>query len=329
MRKLSQNVECITPASDEELRRYLVSDEELDLFKTLGCRSFIVVPLAARNTIYANITFVSGRREFDEQDLLVATEIARILGLSADNAKLYGEAQKAVRIRDEILGIVAHDLKNPLAAIRLTSQVFQRRFPPTEDAPVPAAQVNHMLQSIDRSVERAIRLITDLLDFSKMTSGKMQINPQAVSADHLLMDAMEYLNPLASERSLALEWRNESRGRKVQCEPERIQQVLSNLIGNAIKFTPPNGKIVITAKLVGPDLAFSVSDNGPGIPEEDISHLFERFWQAAKTKELGSGLGLPICKGIVDAHRGRIWVTSQLGEGSTFHFTLPLADLLC
>src|SRR5690606_4801221 len=158
-----------------------------------------------------------------------------------------------------------------------------------------------------------IRLITDLLDFEKATSGRLQVDPKPVSVEQLLSEAVELLRPLALERSLDLNWKSDAPERKVQCEPERIQQVLSNLLGNAIKFTPPKGRIEVRAEDRSSEMLCSVSDTGPGIAAHDMKHLFERYWQAKKTHELGSGLGLPICKGIVEAHRGRIWAESVVG----------------
>lgn len=329
MRAFPRELMPFTPSSDAELRSYLSSDEELALFKKLRSKSFMILPLFARGSVFGNITFVSSHRAFNDNDLSFAKELAGILGLSADNARLYVESQNAIHSRDEVLGVVAHDLKNPLSAIRLSSQVFKRKIEQSENGLIPISQVEKLLQSIDRSVERATRLITDLLDFEKATSGRMQINPRPVSVDNLLAESVEFLKPLAQERSLDLTWKNESPEHKVQCEPERIQQVLSNLIGNAIKFTQPKGKIEVLSQVRGAEMVFSVRDNGPGIKAHDLPHLFERYWQAQKTQELGSGLGLPICKGIVEAHRGQIWAESILGEGSTFFFTLPLTDLSC
>ena len=324
-RSLVKDIEQFTTGNDEDLRNYLVSEEEMNLFKTLGCRSFIVVPVVARGTVFSNVTFAWTHKVSDNADLYIAKEIGRFLSLSADNARLYSDAQKAIRVRDEVLGVVAHDLKNPLSAISLSSQSFQRRFKLTDDEMIPAPQVKKMLQSVDRSVDRAIRLITDLLDFSSATSGMMKVDARPVSVDSLLAEAIEFLRPLAIERSLNLNCVNAPPRLEVLCDSERVQQVLSNLIGNAIKFTQPTGSITVSTRVEDAYLVFSIQDNGPGISEVDLPHLFERYWRVAKTKELGSGLGLAIAKGIVEAHGGRIWAESKIGEGSTLSFTLPIA----
>jgi len=327
LKSLPNETIFLPSVNDETLRKYYFSEDQITLMKLMGMASLIIVPLAARGKVFGSMTFVSAQKQFAKDDVYYAEEITRTVGLSVDNTKLFEEAQKAIRIRDEVLAVVSHDLKNPLSAIQLTTQVFQRKFQITNDATIPTAQIQKMMQSIERATTRAILLITDLLDFSKVTSGKLEVVLKPVPVGQLISESVDFLKILALERSLDLNWETQSTDLEVQCELGRIQQVLSNLIGNAIKFTPPGGKINVKAEKLQNEMIFSVRDTGPGIHQQDIPHLFERYWQAKETKQFGSGLGLAICKGIIDAHHGRIWAESEFGHGSVFYFTLPLVEL--
>jgi signal transduction histidine kinase len=142
----------------------------------------------------------------------------------------------------------------------------------------------------------------------------------------LLEEVVELHQPLAQQKMLRLEGQVIGRDRGMRCDRPRILQVLSNLIGNSIKFTPQGGAITVRAELGGSEARFSVTDSGSGIAPDELSHIFERFWQARRAARTGAGLGLAIAKGIVEAHRGKIWAESVPGKGSTFFFTLPLDD---
>ncbi len=221
-----------------------------------------------------------------------------------------GLAERAARAREEILAIVSHELRNHLAVIRMASTQTRAA------APEPAGQ-------IDRAARRMERLIEDLLDLARIESGKIAIVASPCWASALIAEAVEAMRPLAAKRSVAL--RVETAEIEVACERERVLQVLANLIDNAIKHTPPGGSIVVRAARSDPGHArFDVEDTGAGIAPEDIPHIFDRYWQA-KTAREGAGLGLYISKGIVDAHGGQMSLQSELGRGSQFSFTLPLA----
>jgi signal transduction histidine kinase len=178
---------------------------------------------------------------------------------------------------------------------------------------------------VRRAAERMNRLIQDLLDVRRVDSGGMVVEPKSEHIDGLMAEALEMLRPLASAASLSLEYDAPSEVPCVAADSARLLQVLSNLIGNAIKFTPPGGRVWIEVEPSDDEVRIAVSDTGPGIPADQVPHIFGRFWQGRSSDRRGIGLGLAIAKGIVEAHGGRIWVESQVGEGSRFIFTLPIA----
>jgi signal transduction histidine kinase len=170
------------------------------------------------------------------------------------------------------------------------------------------------------------RLISDLLDIASIDAGRLAVEPQPQSAASLLQEASELFQLLAAERSIRMSLDVPSDPLQVSADRERVLQVLSNLIGNALKFTPAGGSIQLRAQLEPAWVRLSVVDTGPGVPPEQLPHVFDRYWQAKRSGRLGIGLGLSIAKGIVEAHGGRIWAESVAGSGSSFHFTLAVAD---
>jgi signal transduction histidine kinase len=186
-------------------------------------------------------------------------------------------------------------------------------------------QIHDLTNKIQRAVERMVLLISDLLDFSKIQSGVFSVNPCTERLENIILSAIEGMKTLAEARQQAVQCRIDANLPEVAADGQRVGQVLSNLLSNAIKFTRQGGKIIVSARQRDNTIVVSVSDEGPGIPRENLLKVFDRFWQAEETKQEGSGLGLSIAKGIIAAHNGKIWVESELGKGSSFYFTLPLA----
>ncbi len=297
--------------------------ERLETIKQLNPRSMICVPLLASGRVLGAVTFVatvSGRR-FDADDLAMAEELARRAGLAVENARLFREAQAATGARDEMLSIVAHDLRNPLNTIIMAADLVME-LPPSAD--VSAGR--RSLDMIRRAADRMNRLIQDLLDVKRIEGGRLAVEPRPQSVTTVVNEAVEMLRPLASGSSLTLRADAPADLPRAQLDPARIHQVLSNLVGNAIKFTPAGGSITVRAEPWAGELRVTVIDTGPGIAPELLPHLFGRYWQANRRDHRGIGLGLAIAKGIVEAHNGRIWVESAVGQGSHFHFTLPLSS---
>ncbi|MBI4509840.1 MAG: MASE1 domain-containing protein [Deltaproteobacteria bacterium] len=247
---------------------------------------------------------------------VVVSERNRALG---ESVRLLREAQKAVQTREDILAVVSHDLRNPLGAVSVTARQLSK-IPEKMDP----EKLRVRAELILRAAGRMERLIADLLDFSVIEAGQLTIQRQPCVAPDLVEEALRALQPLTAEKNIQLEAQVEANGAKVSGDRERIQQVFSNLVGNSIKFTPPEGRISIKAFVRGERVVFSVSDNGPGIPEQDLPRIFDRYFRSPSGERRGAGLGLFIAKGIVLAHGGRIWAESKLGAGSTFYFDLPL-----
>ncbi len=229
------------------------------------------------------------------------------------------ELRLAVRSRDAVLGIVAHDLRNPLYGISLALDLLCRRVGG------PERRNQRPIEAIRRQVARMNRLIQDLLDVARLDAGALTIRPDRVPADKLVLEAEESQRPIIAAASLDLRTDIQAGLPDLWADRDRLLQVFENLVGNAAKFTNPSGRVTIGAATREHDILFWVADTGAGIPAEHVEHLFDRFWQASRTDRRGAGLGLPIAKGIVEAHGGTMWVESHLGVGTTFYFTIPLA----
>jgi signal transduction histidine kinase len=224
-------------------------------------------------------------------------------------------ARKAVVARDELLGIVAHDLRNPLGAITLKAKVLQKKG--ETDATRTTAE------SIEKLAFRMDHLIKSMLDVATIEAGRFTVNPLPCPAPDLLREALDVFEPLAAAKQIRLHSASPDPRLVVWADRERILQVLSNLLGNALKFTPAGGTVAIGAARQDDTVRFSVADSGPGVAPASLDHIYDRFWKDETRREKGTGLGLFIAKGIVDAHGGRIWVDGQPGRGATFYFTLP------
>jgi signal transduction histidine kinase len=224
-----------------------------------------------------------------------------------------------LRAREEIVGVVSHDLRNPVAAVKMLARTLLR------DPKAVGAPAHETIELISQAAEQMDVLIRDLLDVSRLDAGKLAIAPVSVETSALLTESLQTLRPLVAGKEIGLDLQIESGLPKVMADPERIQQALSNLVGNAIKFSPTGSRIAIVARKETDEVIISVVDNGSGIPAEHLPRVFDRWWQSSRTNRHGAGLGLAIAKGIVEAHGGRIWIDSTSGEGTTASFTLCVA----
>jgi signal transduction histidine kinase len=250
----------------------------------------------------------------------LAETLAEQAAIAIENARLYRGAVQATQLRDQVLGVVAHDLRNPLSTILLQAAALKRR------GPEPERRSQKQIEGIYRAATRMNRLIQDLLDVALMESGQLTVERAPLSASDLVTAAVEMQKPLAS--SLSIELRIEM-GREVPeawADRDRLLQVFENLLANAIKFTKAGGCITVGTASRDREVVFRVTDTGSGIASENLPRIFDQFWQATRTGRQGAGLGLPIAKGIVEAHGGRIWVESVEGRGTTFSFTIPKAS---
>jgi signal transduction histidine kinase len=229
------------------------------------------------------------------------------------------DAEVLARAREDVLGVVAHDLRNPLNQIIMTTQLLVG-----QDFPV--ARRRELLEAATRSGFQMSRLINDLLDTVRLQAGRLTLDLEDVPVNTILQQADDTLGPIAEDRHIHLETALPNEDIIVSADPVRVSQLLGNLVGNALKFTPEHGSVKLQVVRAGEEIVFKVTDTGPGIPSADIEHLFDKFWQARRNDHRGVGLGLAIAKSIVEAHGGRISVQSTVGVGSTFSFTLPLAS---
>jgi signal transduction histidine kinase len=287
--------------------------------KTLCPRSLVAVPFMVDGRVAGDLAFYisdSGRR-YEANDVTLLEDLARSASAAVDNARLYHLAERATSARDQMLGVVAHDLRNPLGTIIMASSFLAE----TMDVASPG---HRFVKMMHRAGERMNRLIGDLLDVKRMENGRLAVEPKPIPAGVLLSEAAEMLRPLATAEGLELALEIPEELPVVAADAHRIQQVLSNLVGNAIKFTPRGGRITLRGIRTENEVRVGILDTGPGIPAEQLPHIFGQFWQGKRADRRGIGLGLGIAKGIVEAHDGTIWAESTLGEGSSFYFTLPL-----
>jgi PAS domain S-box-containing protein len=316
-----QLYEDLTPEFIESMAR---DPEHLHLLRLLAPRSAAVVPMVSTGGVLGALVLVSSRPgRYKVRDLVLAAELARRAALAVEHTRLYETARRATQARDDVLGIVAHDVRSPLNSIGFAAEALERQLVESGET-----RGQKWVQMISRGIERASRLIQDLLDVTCIEAGALSIARRAVTADRVARDALALLEVPASGASVELQLDLDPELPEIWADDDRLLQVFENLIGNAIKFTPAGGRVTIGARSRAGEVLFSVADTGAGIPAESLPHVFDRFWQAKRTERRGAGLGLPICKGLVEAHGGRIWVESTPGRGSTFFFTIPIVPHL-
>lgn len=248
-----------------------------------------------------------------------ATDIDERKQAEAERQRLYELAQRAVRARDDVLATVSHDLRNPLGTIVLAADLVREQALSQRDA-VTVKQA----QLIVRAARRMEGLISDLLDIATIESGHLSLRPAPTAVGPLLAEAMEAAQATVAEKGVKFEGEASDPAVEVNCDKDRVLQVLANAIGNAVKFTPAPGTIRVGARRDGAFVRFSVADTGPGIPPDQLPHVFDRFWKGGDSSRAGRGLGLAISRGIVEQHGGTIEMKNRDGGGATLSFTLPV-----
>lgn len=293
---------------------------EGELLSALGARSVLSLPLRAHERTLGAMTYVfaESNRRYEANDLGLARDLAQRAALAIENAHLYEESRRAVLAREETLAVVSHDLRNPLSAILASAGVLCRKLPPGEEG----ERIRKRAEAIRRSAERMNHLIRDLLDMARIESKRLQLDFALHSLESIVAEAMEMFQPLATEQRIRLTARVDP-GCEVLCDRERLLQVLSNLLGNALKFTAAGGSVDVRVRRLEGDVRVEVQDTGMGIDPAALPHIFDRYWQARPSGRAGAGLGLAIARGIVEAHGGRIEAESEPGRGATFWFDLP------
>jgi PAS domain S-box-containing protein len=285
--------------------------------------SFLGVPVWFGERVVGNLylTTKRGDAEFTDDDQHMIESLSRYVGVAMEIARLGDASQRAIRTRDNLLATVSHDLRSPLSAIAISARLLHRLLAASGDA-----TSLRQAETIGRAAARMTRFVDDLLTASSLEAGALTVSLRPESLAAIAAEALELLAPLAAEREIALTAEIPAGLPSARCDRDRVHQVIANLVGNAIKFTPAGGQIALAAADRGDHVELSVTDSGPGIPAELRAHVFERFWTAGgDAGPPGVGLGLYICRGIVESHGGRIWVDSRPGEGARFAFTLPIA----
>ena len=242
--------------------------------------------------------------------------LLRVRSLSLALQRRADDAERAARARDEVLAIVSHDLRSPLNLV-LTSSSFLL------DVEALEPQVRDQLELVRRAARRMNRLIGDLLDVSRVEAGLLAMERRPERVEPLVREACRLHEHPARAKGIEVRCDLGDDLPSVRADRDRVLQVFGNLLGNALKFSPEGGTITVRAERDGDGVRFSVTDAGPGIAAGDLPHVFDRFWQARRSRDGSAGLGLAIARGIVTAHGGELWVESELGRGSTFFFTLP------
>jgi PAS domain S-box-containing protein len=294
------------------------SREHLRALRTVQPRCDLGAPLLVGERCIGALFVRSVSRLYEPRDLRLMEELARRCALFIENARLHEARKRAIEARDEVLGIVAHDLRSPLNAITLQSEVLRRLGPRAE------VQPSNPGEAILHAAARMRRIIDDLLDITQLEAGQLAVERVPLPASEIVADVAEAERAQVTSRGLELRLELADGLPEVLADRDRIHQVLENMIGNAVKFTR-SGSISVGAAPMGGDVLFWVADTGTGITAADMPHVFDRFWQARKATRTGAGLGLPIAKGFIEAHGGKVWVTSEVGRGSKFSFTLPAA----
>jgi signal transduction histidine kinase len=247
----------------------------------------------------------------------LAEDLGRRAALAQQNAALFTQLQRAVSSREEMVAVVSHDLRNPLSSIKLAASLQQQA---EGEAHHPKAKSAIIL----RAVGRMEALLHDLLDAASIDAGTLAIRPSSVEIEAVVAEAIDAIEPSVRDKRLIVS-RSVERAIVLLADPDRLLQVLGNLLGNAAKFARQGDRIDVRVERAGSFCAFTIRDSGPGIAASHVPHIFDRFWQGHARSREGAGLGLAIAKGIVDAHGGTLAVVSREGEGTQFDFTIPLA----
>jgi PAS domain S-box-containing protein len=295
---------------DEEHRRKL---------EEMGLRSYMIVPLRAHGTPLGAITFAATEptRRYTTAHLLVAEDFARRAAVAIEHGRLYQRARDASRAREEVLSVVSHDLRNPLHTIQLCAGLLLDMADERRTGNVETLEI------ITRATRQMSLIIDDLLDMASIENGRFFLERSSQDLGSLLDEALTVLQPIADRKGIRLQCMLEPEVPPVEIDAGQILRVLSNLVGNAIKFSFEGGQVVLRVQRQEGRVRFRITDTGPGIPSDQLPHVFDRYWQGQQGDRRGIGLGLAISKGIIEAHGGEISVESEFGHGATFSFTLP------
>jgi signal transduction histidine kinase len=284
----------------------------------LGLEWIACVPVWSRDGSLGTLTVLAESGE-PELRLSQIEELGRLLGVMIERGRACEAASERVLCAERLLATVAHDLKNPLGVIVLSGSRVSRAA--KEQTPVEQQHAD----AIVRAAQRMKRLLADILDSAAIDSGALTLRPTQCDVRAIVDGAIEAMAPLAADAGVVIANEVGKNLPLVWADAERIDQLLANLVGNALKFTPRGGVVTLRSTKGADEVAISISDTGVGIPRAQLRRVFDRFFRAYDNRSQGSGLGLAICKSIVELSGGRIDIGSRFGEGTTVTFTLPFA----
>ena len=320
----------VARATEADLEAVSRNAEQLALFRQLGQKSWIIVPLVARERILGAMTLAitESSRRYGRADLSLATAVASQAAAVIESARLTREADEAraaaeaaIRAKDEFLSTLSHELRNPLNAVHGWATLIAR-------GQLGEAQTRRAMQIIVRNVNAQIRLVDDLLDMSKVVTGRMRLTVQPVDLGELIEDGLESVRHAAEAKRIRLQSVLEAPGLLVSGDPGRLQQVVWNLLENAVKFTPKDGRVQIQLQRVRSHVEVVVSDTGQGIGPDVLPFVFDRLRQGDSGSARGQGglgIGLALVRHVVELHGGSVYAESPgEGQGATFVVKLPL-----
>jgi signal transduction histidine kinase/DNA-binding response OmpR family regulator len=311
----------VIDAREEAARdRMASSPEHRRIIDALSPRAGLAVPLRARGKTIGAVTIVrrTDREAFTPADVVFAEDLASRSALAVENARVHHAAQQAALAREEMIAVVSHDLRNPLSIVGLTLQRLRAMPEVVERAGIAS------LDRAQKALARTTRLLDDLLEIARIDAGAVVLERVPLAVADFVTEIVDLHRPLAEEKQIALSLALEPNLPPLSMDRERLAQVLANLIGNALKFTPPGKRVVVGAGRIDGFVRFFVEDEGPGIAPDHLHRIFERFYRTPNTNAPGTGLGLAIARGIVAAHGGTIGATSEPGHGARFSFTIPI-----
>jgi signal transduction histidine kinase len=293
----------------------------LVLFSRLEMRWVMAFPFLSRDRVLGAILLygTTSGRDTGEVDVTLVQEIASRAAIAVDNAMLYQEARRAIEARDNLMAIVSHDLRNSLSLAMMSAAVLDGAALHDERR----ERAKERVASLRKGLGQMRRLIEDLLDFASLEAGQLSLICVEHDAAALVNESLEAFQESAEQKGIKLEGRVPSAPSRLVCDGDRIRQVISNLLGNALKFTPQGGSVVLSAADAGDAVEFTVSDTGCGIPPDELPRVFEAYGRAARSRHGGRGLGLFISRGVVESHGGAMWVESTDSLGTTFRFRIP------
>jgi signal transduction histidine kinase len=300
-------------------------DQKFEALKELGLRSAVVVPIPGRHAVLGVIGFVSAKPErYTSNELIFAQELARRISMALENARLYREAQAASRAKDEFLATLSHELRTPLNAILGWTQILRSKR-------VDEVTTSRAFEAIERNAKAQAELIEDMLDVSRIITGRLRLDLQPVELSSAVEAALDSVRPAAEAKGVILECKLDPEAGIISGDSHRLQQVVWNLLSNAVKFTPGGGVVSVDLEQAGNQVKLIVSDTGKGISASFLPYVFDRFRQAEtmiNRTSSGLGLGLSIARHLVELHGGVIEASSEgEGRGAVFTVTFPVREV--